>query len=979
MAGYSDTRQLIIDTLMGRPAGTEIQPEDHQAFALALNDYIRSVELVAGSGVPVDFAEPDTVPVQPDNGQAVYLSYVPRSATKNFVNFINKSGNSISITSSSGEVKLVTLLWNGSYWSSQIVTISVISDDSSVNASNIGASDYILFSTSSNYSIGDIVRYDGKLYKFTAEHAAGAWIGTDVELASINSILTSKILELESNQNLSAFGDFEFPNNHSVTINKLYIFNTPNGKQILYDDESVVKTHELNLSRGFGILVLHQDGKADVVPAFVNVLPTDIVLLRYNNDVDGGISGGLLYRWYLKSLSNTIRENSNVDIGVSSPGYIRISKRENKRFLEWRTCFVGFRNYFEKQIFFLSEESYNNGDKFLSPQSIEIQSGVPFYINFSEWVDAVNKVVLHHDNNFSSDSVMLGIIGGSKVVLGLPLMELLFLSDNVNEIETTNIVKSLSHQSILPESNSYIGFDGKSVDEEIYLMSDFIPVKEGESYSYTGNVGSLGVAIAGYFSNSENAFVQVILTNGSHNQEKITIPSGVTYIRYCGRTNARLSFVPSILDMGVECGEIYYPILDDYGYLNFDGTKVSNTYYLMTDFIPVNEGEIFRYTGKCGNAGVAIVGYSASSENSYVATLVTNGEFNNHEFTIPSGVSFIRACGSNELLGFDNPSLRKLTSTSFANISEWKGKNVVILGDSISTNDNTTTIERNAPEILITTEDVGKSLSAYLTYYDVQNGLSLGGHTFTSAEIGTEVSFVPTTEDVGKAIGLPNNYNLGNVVVWWEYLKERMGINPIPVCWSGSSITSHEGNNNMYKTSYAWHPAQLRKCGIRISGTMERTAPDVIIIYRGTNDFSHSPYTKLTKDYFENIDLEIADTDVVDGGYGFKEGMCLTIKKMRELYPFAKIVLCTLNVFKRINYGHFPTNNGLNSLPQYNDAIREIADYMGCGLIEFDKDGITFENCYPTYISDSATIPTHPNNNGHYVMGMKALTDLKKL
>lgn len=198
MAGYADTRELIINTLMGRPAGTEIQPEDHQAFALQITEYIRQVELVAGSGVPVAFAEPNTVPIQPDNGNAVYLSYVPRSTTKNFVNFINQSGNSISVTSSSGEVKLVTLLWNGSYWSTQIVTINVLSDDSSVNASNIGASDYILFSASSNYSIGDIVRYDGKLYKFTSAHAAGNWLGTDVELASINSILTSKLTELES-------------------------------------------------------------------------------------------------------------------------------------------------------------------------------------------------------------------------------------------------------------------------------------------------------------------------------------------------------------------------------------------------------------------------------------------------------------------------------------------------------------------------------------------------------------------------------------------------------------------------------------------------------------------------------------------------------------------------------------------------------------------------------------------------------------
>jgi hypothetical protein len=123
MAGYSDTRQLIIDTLMGRPAGTEIQPEDHQAFALALNDYIRSVELVAGSGVPVAFAEPDTVPVQPNNGQAVYLSQVPYNSSKTFSNFIGQDGNALSVSSAENVVKLVTLLWNGSYWSKQETSI----------------------------------------------------------------------------------------------------------------------------------------------------------------------------------------------------------------------------------------------------------------------------------------------------------------------------------------------------------------------------------------------------------------------------------------------------------------------------------------------------------------------------------------------------------------------------------------------------------------------------------------------------------------------------------------------------------------------------------------------------------------------------------------------------------------------------------------------------------------------------------------
>lgn len=296
MAGYSDTRQLIIDTLMGRPAGTEIQPEDHQAFALALNDYIRSVELVAGSSVPVDFAEPNTVPVQPNNGQAVYLSYVPRSTTKNFVNFINQSGNSISVTSSSGEVKLVTLLWNGSYWSSQIVTISVLSDDSSVNTSNIGASDYILFSTSSNYSIGDIVRYDGKLYKFTTKHAAGAWIGTDVQLASINSILTIKLTDLDqrvaeklselekydANQDRTINGLRDQVENYKPIIIEGDVTNAPDEIDITSNEQNLLQFKNRSSLDGMGYVILRKNKTfAEQV-----IHKNTIYEIRYNFDLN---------------------------------------------------------------------------------------------------------------------------------------------------------------------------------------------------------------------------------------------------------------------------------------------------------------------------------------------------------------------------------------------------------------------------------------------------------------------------------------------------------------------------------------------------------------------------------------------------------------------------------------------------------------------------------------------------------------------
>ena len=143
---------------------------------------------------------------------------------------------------------------------------------------------------------------------------------------------------------------------------------------------------------------------------------------------------------------------------------------------------------------------------------------------------------------------------------------------------------------------------------------------------------------------------------------------------------------------------------------------------------------------------------------------------------------------------------------------------------------------------------------------------------------------------------------------------------------------------------------------------------------------THYPYTVLTENYGNNVNFEYPTTDLLSNGkYGYKEGLVLLIKKLRETYKKSQIILCTMNVFKRVNCSKFPTNNGINTLPQYNNAIRDIANLMGCGVIEFDKDGITFENCYENgYITDSEKVPTHPSDKGHKIMGMKAILDLQK-
>jgi lysophospholipase L1-like esterase len=306
------------------------------------------------------------------------------------------------------------------------------------------------------------------------------------------------------------------------------------------------------------------------------------------------------------------------------------------------------------------------------------------------------------------------------------------------------------------------------------------------------------------------------------------------------------------------------------------------------------------------------------------------------------------------------------------------GKKISIIGDSISTAYNDNAVQFTVLESDITNN---RTLQGYPTYYDI--GTTIGGIEVTASMVGVLTSFTPFSGDEGKTIGKPLNYNSQSYVpkdkVWWNIMANTIGAEILQnVSWSGASISSHEGNQEIYKTSYAWHDAQIAKLAKRDSAGNVIT-PDIVIIYRGTNDMSHAPYSKITD--FGASATEIPSTDVITDGYGFKEAYALTIQKIRQAYPMAEIICCTLNVFKRGVYDHFPTRNAINgvvqnTLPEFNNAIREVADQMGCRTIEFDKDGITFENCYPTYISDDSTRPTHPNVNGHAMMAKRAIVDI---
>lgn len=319
------------------------------------------------------------------------------------------------------------------------------------------------------------------------------------------------------------------------------------------------------------------------------------------------------------------------------------------------------------------------------------------------------------------------------------------------------------------------------------------------------------------------------------------------------------------------------------------------------------------------------------------------------------------------------------------------GKKIAVIGDSISTIYN-----GNTPYITIQSGDVGQTIQSYVSWFDVYTndagtGLTnktIGGITLTESMVDGELhQFVPVAADVGKELYVPRHYsgNTSDVKVWTKVLCEKTGATLLAnASYSGGCMNSSEEitRGTLFKASHAWHPCTIGRCKVRDENG-NNVLPDVVIIARGTNDLSftdNGDYAHLSLDFPDMLDGFTETSDLVSSdNYNFVVAYILTIQALRNAYPNATIICTTPNFFKNVHYDVFPTRNDAHTYPEFCNIIRKIADYMACELIELDKDGITWQNCYPDYISDSNVHPIHPNSNGHRVMGEKAVSDTKNM
>lgn len=146
---YDNIKEKIVKSLLGRDNGSEIQPINHQEFALALLEYIRNVELISGSTL-IGIAHEDTVPVQSNDANECYISAVAQDRIAKFTNFINQDGSPITITTGVNEAKFVVFVWNRHFWDAVEINGNIISHAENANF-------YYQFTIKKNYdSIADM-------------------------------------------------------------------------------------------------------------------------------------------------------------------------------------------------------------------------------------------------------------------------------------------------------------------------------------------------------------------------------------------------------------------------------------------------------------------------------------------------------------------------------------------------------------------------------------------------------------------------------------------------------------------------------------------------------------------------------------------------------------------------------------------------------------------------------------------------------
>ena len=138
---------------------------------------------------------------------------------------------------------------------------------------NTGIDEYPEFDEGSTYSAGDVVSYNGLLYKFTTDHAAGAWTGTDAEETDV--VKAHIVQELGDSED-KVVSQYEVAKEITLIHNK---FN----QEVVSDNEEInniikeLYSESLSKNKSYVIRLYNQ---------YLNEKPTGLIIVEiYENNV----------------------------------------------------------------------------------------------------------------------------------------------------------------------------------------------------------------------------------------------------------------------------------------------------------------------------------------------------------------------------------------------------------------------------------------------------------------------------------------------------------------------------------------------------------------------------------------------------------------------------------------------------------------------------------------------------------------------
>jgi lysophospholipase L1-like esterase len=197
---------------------------------------------------------------------------------------------------------------------------------------------------------------------------------------------------------------------------------------------------------------------------------------------------------------------------------------------------------------------------------------------------------------------------------------------------------------------------------------------------------------------------------------------------------------------------------------------------------------------------------------------------------------------------------------------------------------------------------------------------------------------------------------------WWKIVLDTAGMELHKNCaWSGCVVTGDSTSTSTAKCACSTKRINdLAKNGV---------APDIVLVFVGTNNLKNETTTPIGD--WDGKSVPAESNNIIT----FCNGYALMVAKILQKYPEAEVFLCTLLDTKRELWDNdnssFPTNTENETLKDYNDKIRFIAEAYGVNVIDLHACGIRWFNL-ESYTSDTL----HPNIAGMKLMARKVLAEL---